>query len=275
MRRAGLAGLQQRQQQKAAEIGKAMRAERTEHIKEQLQTFRKHLEEFADKHRAQINKDPEFRKQFVRMAKTVGVDPLASSKGFWAETLGLGSFYFDLAVQVADVCISTRSLNGGLISMDELLQRVRRMRGSVAGTVTEDDVRRALTKLAALGDGYSVVTVAGKPYVLSVPSDLSNDSSDVLQQAAAGGESWTSVTILCSRQGWAPDRAERALQTLLKDGLAWLDTGAAASARDWRYYFPSILLSGAGSAGGLDGAGSLSPATPATGGAGTPSAAAR
>lgn len=31
----------------------------------------------------------------------VGVDPLASNKGFWAQLLGVGDFYYELAVQVS------------------------------------------------------------------------------------------------------------------------------------------------------------------------------
>ncbi len=46
-----------------------------------------------------------------------GVDPLASNKGFWADVLGVGNFYFELGVQIVDVCMSTRSANGGLIDM--------------------------------------------------------------------------------------------------------------------------------------------------------------
>ena len=32
--------------------------------------------------------------------KHTGVDPLASNKGFWAQVLGVGDFYYELAVQV-------------------------------------------------------------------------------------------------------------------------------------------------------------------------------
>jgi hypothetical protein len=32
---------------------------------------------------------------------TTGVDPLASNKGFWAQLLGVGDFYYELAVQVS------------------------------------------------------------------------------------------------------------------------------------------------------------------------------
>jgi ESCRT-II complex subunit VPS22 len=32
------------------------------------------------------------------MCAKVGVDPLASNKGFWAELLGIGDFYYELGV---------------------------------------------------------------------------------------------------------------------------------------------------------------------------------
>ena len=34
------------------------------------------------------------------MCASIGVDPLASSKGFWSEMLGVGDFYYELGVQV-------------------------------------------------------------------------------------------------------------------------------------------------------------------------------
>jgi len=57
------------------------------------------------------------------MCATIGVDPLASSKGFWSEMLGVGTFYYELGIQAIEVCISTRVINGGIISMKELHSR--------------------------------------------------------------------------------------------------------------------------------------------------------
>lgn len=45
------------------------------------------------------------------------MDPLASNKGFWAEVLGVGDFYYELGVQIVDVCMATRPVNGGLIDV--------------------------------------------------------------------------------------------------------------------------------------------------------------
>lgn len=43
-----------------------------------------------------IRKNPAFRSQFHEMCAKVGVDPLASNKGFWAELLGIGDFYYEI-----------------------------------------------------------------------------------------------------------------------------------------------------------------------------------
>lgn len=45
-----------------------------------------------------IRKNPTFRSQFHEMCAKVGVDPLASNKGFWAELLGIGDFYYELGL---------------------------------------------------------------------------------------------------------------------------------------------------------------------------------
>lgn len=50
-------------------------------MSKQLDTFRSKLESFAAKHRSAIKKDPDFREHFQEMCATIGVDPLASSKG--------------------------------------------------------------------------------------------------------------------------------------------------------------------------------------------------
>ena len=37
------------------------------------------------------------------MCASIGVDPLASGKGFWSEMLGVGDFYYELGVQIVEV----------------------------------------------------------------------------------------------------------------------------------------------------------------------------
>lgn len=52
-----------------------------------MENFKVNLQEFAVKYKDEIKKDANFRKQFQDMCANIGVDPLASSKGFWAEIL--------------------------------------------------------------------------------------------------------------------------------------------------------------------------------------------
>lgn len=53
-----------------------------------------------------MRKDPAFRAQFHAMCANVGVDPLASNKGAWAQLLGFGDFYYELGVQVGAAIIN-------------------------------------------------------------------------------------------------------------------------------------------------------------------------
>ena len=54
------------------------------------------------------------------MCASIGVDPLASSRGFWAEMLGVGDFYYELAVRVIEYCIANRTKLGGLIQLKNI-----------------------------------------------------------------------------------------------------------------------------------------------------------
>ena len=38
----------------------------------------------------------------------------SASKGFWAEMLGVGDFYYELGVQIIEVCLATSHRNGGM-----------------------------------------------------------------------------------------------------------------------------------------------------------------
>ena len=58
--------------------------------------------------REDVRKDPAFRAQFHAMCANVGVDPLASNKGAWAQLLGFGDFYYELGVQVGASLSSER-----------------------------------------------------------------------------------------------------------------------------------------------------------------------
>ncbi|WAQ93595.1 SNF8-like protein [Mya arenaria] len=145
----------------------------------QMDSFKGYLEDFTAKHKDDIKKNPEFRAQFQEMCASVGVDPLASSKGFWAEMLGVGDFYYELGVQI------------------------------IEPQKWSDDLLRAIKKLKVLGNGFSVITVGNTYMVQSVPGELSMDHTTVIQQAQANF--FVTKSKLTSGLKWEEERANRAL----------------------------------------------------------------
>ncbi|KAK4572733.1 hypothetical protein RGQ29_030955 [Quercus rubra] len=236
-RRPGIGGLQTaaaaRDQYRL--VGENVAKIRTDMMKEQLATFRTQLEEFARKHKNDIRKNPAFRSQFHEMCAKVGVDPLASNKGFWAELLGIGDFYYELGVQIVEICLATRPHNGGLINLQELCILLHQ-RKSDREAVSEDDCLRAISKLKVLGSGFEVISVGKKKLVRSVPTELNKDHNEILELAQAQG--FVTVEEVERRLSWTSGRAIDALDTLLDEGLAMIDDGHRDGKR--RYWFPCV-----------------------------------
>ena len=97
------------------------------------------------------------------MCDVVGVDALASQKGFWSQVFGVGDFYYKLGVSVVDVCLSTRGTNGGIMPIEDLLARVEERSGygkhKDLETISIDDLERAIKKLGSLGRGFEIIEV--------------------------------------------------------------------------------------------------------------------
>ncbi|KAG7280648.1 hypothetical protein CRUP_023267 [Coryphaenoides rupestris] len=207
---------------KYKERGTVLAEDQIAQMSKQIDTFKSHLEEFASKHKQEIRKNSQFRVQFQEMCATIGVDPLASGKGFWSEMLGVGDFYYELGVQIIEVCLALKHRNGGLITLDELHQRVLKGR---------DDLVRAIKKLKAMGNGFGMIPVGGSYLVQSVPAELNMDHTVVLQLAEKKG--YVTVGEIKQHLKWERERSCHVLDHLLKEGLAWLDTQAAGEPQYW------------------------------------------
>lgn len=124
--------------QSYATHGANLRSSHLASLQTQLSVFQSLLHTFALEHSSTIKSNPTFRAEFARMCNTIGVDPLAASniKGktgrrgeggsFWTQILGgdVNDFYFEVAVRVVELCLETRSENGGLIGVEECRKRV-------------------------------------------------------------------------------------------------------------------------------------------------------
>lgn len=201
----------------------------------QLESFKTSLEDFAGKYKQEIRKNPEFRGHFQQMCARIGVDPLASSKGFWSELLGVGDFYYELGVQIIEICMATRARNGGIMALMDLHKKVVKTSKS-RQNVSEDDLARAIKKLHIMGSGFQVIPVGKKQLVQSVPGELSMDHTAALQLAQDNG--FTSVSSLTKDLGWDRERAIRILDHMVHEEMAWVDDQGP----DERlYWFPGLF----------------------------------
>ncbi|KAL3266934.1 hypothetical protein HHI36_011084 [Cryptolaemus montrouzieri] len=238
----GLGAIQKHklEQAKYTNIGNEIQENQIEQMTKQLDVFRVHLEDFASKHKNEIKKNGEFRRQFQEMCATIGVDPLSSGKGFWS-VLGIGDFYYELAVQIVEVCLATNSKNGGLISLDELRSKLIKARGQSKQhqEISKDDLLRAAQKLKIFGSGFSVVPVGNGQYMVhSVPGELSMDHGAILQLLSTKNLCSISTNILCDELNWREDRAKQALEQMLDQGLSWIDLQGDDCPV---YFFPSLF----------------------------------
>jgi ESCRT-II complex subunit VPS22 len=198
-------------------IGKTLEDNKLSFVQDILISFKSSLSEFASKHKNRINSDPEFRQQFHMMCISVGVDPLASNKGYWSDILGVGDFYFELGVKIINVCVQTRSINGGIISLNELYCIIKKKllstttassssspktttslssssllsKNSNNNELSIYDIKRAIEKLMILGNGFKLVENNGNCLLISVPLEVNIDHEYVL---SAGSDNDSYVT---------------------------------------------------------------------------------
>jgi ESCRT-II complex subunit VPS22 len=204
------------------------------------------LANFAKTHKYAIQHDPEFRSKFLEMCVLLGVDPLSSQKGFfWDTILGIGDFYVELSVKVAEVCLASRTRNGGIIRVSEV-KEILEHRGTKfqfanatnKSSYTEEDIITSIKKLSKLGSGFRTVNV-GRDVIMivSVPDELDADHMQVLNYAEEKTTDGMVRTELLSKAlGWDNERSNRALDLLLGKGMAWLDTHRGET----NYWFPSL-----------------------------------
>ncbi|TMW46055.1 hypothetical protein DOY81_008870 [Sarcophaga bullata] len=240
-RRAGLGAIQQQQlaAEKYKDKGTDLQESQLEQMSKQMEVFREKLEEFAIKHKQDIKKNSQFRKQFQEMCAAIGVDPLASGKGFWS-VLGMGDFYYELSVQVVEVCLAANHKTGGLIELNELRKRLVAARGqsAVHQEITNEDILMATKKLSIFGNGFIVHKLGkGKYIVQSIPGELSKEDTAILTLASNNENGYVNMTMIKEQLGWPDYRAKQSLEKVVCEGICWIDD----QDDERSYWFPSLF----------------------------------
>ena len=149
----------------------------------------------------------------------------------------MGDFYYELGIQMIQVCMERRAQSGGLDSASEILSDLRARRGPKAQPIDMEDMERAVKNLKALGRSLDIVSLKGKDKMIqSVPFELSHDHTRALEHAAA--TAYTSVPALQEALGWHEARAVAAVDFLVNEGMAWVDN---LNGNPWPdIWFPSL-----------------------------------
>jgi len=238
---AGAIARKKKEAEKFKERGNELAAQQLEQLSSQLETFHTNLEEFASKHKQEIRKNPEFRHQFQQMCATIGVDPLASGKGFWSEMLGVGDFYYELGVKAVEICIATRPVNGGIMTLRELHQKLMKTKNKHSQDVSMEDIKMAIKKLDVLGTGFTLIGKHTNDLIVqSVPSELSMDHTAILE-IAQKNNGCIDVSSAANQLSWTSERIESVVNHLVHEGMAWIDNQAPNGER-W-FWIPAFFTS--------------------------------
>lgn len=235
----GIGSLHQHQNKDAyRNLGHSINAQQIQSVQNQIALFKEYLTEFSQKHRKDIESNVEFRNRFTEMCTTIGVDPLNISRGsIFSNLTGFSDFYISLAVQLVDMCVSTATLTGGLVRVDDILSALSLKRQT---QITLSDVQKAIKVLAPLHDKrhqYEIIPVNEILYLRSQPRELNNGMLDLLSLAHSN-QGWIDQALVQNRQSWGVDRVRNSLrQAVMDDGILWIDNQAPQT----RYYFPSLF----------------------------------
>ncbi|AYU82498.1 conserved hypothetical protein [Leishmania infantum JPCM5] len=227
--------LQERQQQqRMADLGAQITAERVGQIEDQLEELQAQLKALAQNHKSEITEDPVVRARFRQLADSLGVDLISSKKNVFADALGLGDFYYQLASRTVEVCMRERKFCGAYVPLQRVqffvqkaydassllggnaqnchhaLQHSSGSGSSKCGrrdegkqiVISEADILTALSKLSVLGAGYNVVKLGGVSYIQTTPD------------GARGGDH---VLLLNYVLGLQKEKIERAKQAAVEE----------------------------------------------------------
>lgn len=240
----GIGALQKDRQQRELfqQKGSLLAKEELEKLASQMGEFRANLEKFASKYKKDIKKNSEFRRHFQQMCAVSGVDPLRSSNNFWAKLLGVGDYYYELAIQIVEVFLSTSHRNGGIMTIEELHSRVlaaRNVSKNLESTdqITIEDILEAIKKLKVLGSNIKEIPTGNSYIIHSTPAELNSDHIDI-SQVAHSTHGYVSPSILRERLSWPDERIQKALDELIMEGIIWVDRQGKDG--ETLYWFPGL-----------------------------------
>lgn len=184
-------------------------------LKDQLQIFQERLISFSREHNKELRDNPEFRIKFTKMCSSIGIDSLSLFDKD-KHLFDVNDFYYQICVKVIEICRSTKNLNGGIISFNELHQSYFK-----SMNINMDDIEKAVDMLESLDGGFERLSIGRKIFLRSVPNELTNDQTKILDICSILG--YASLSLLKANLKWEAVRSKTVLNEMVANGLLWVD----------------------------------------------------
>lgn len=153
----------------------------------------------------------------------------------------MGDFYFELSIQIVEICLALAESTGGMLEISELKEHLARSRRQKKQQqeITTEDVLLATRKLKIFGNSFQVHSLGKNRYIIqSIPGELSLQETKALTVAANQEKGAITKSLLMKELGWNEMRTQQAIDKLISEGLVWIDEQAENEAS---YYFPSLF----------------------------------
>lgn len=124
-----------------------------------------------------------------------------------------------LCLKIMEYCRLSESVNGGIISIKEMVRHINSIGSSYS--VTTADIESAINRLSVLGNELTLVKIGHRIYIKSTRQELSQDQTIVLDTADVLG--YVSVKLLMDNFQWKRIRAVERLEDLVGKGVLWVD----------------------------------------------------
>lgn len=136
----------------------------------------------------------------------------------------MNDFYYELAIQITNICIALRPKNGGFLEETECLRLLNKLRGDKAQKVELEDIAKALESLEQLSSDFKVIETGNKKVIVSSTVEFKSDSLTLLNVAEENG-GWITFEHLQMKVPSfnSRERFNTAIEQLLMEGLGWED----------------------------------------------------
>lgn len=210
--------------EKYQNLGSVVLQSQEEHLLTQLQVFQAALISFKSQYASEIIQNEEVRNNFAEICVAFGIDPLVVASSVIGEENNSTERLNQLCLKVIDSCSKTRTINGGIISVEDLLDLINSdtwVNQDLHLNFKQEDIFEALEHLKILGNELQVIKIGKKEYIKSIPQEINLDQKMALEAADILG--YVTITILKDNFNWKRIRCQSVIDELVSNGILWVD----------------------------------------------------